>query len=98
MSGGSHNYIAYQIEQELGGMMEDKEMNELIQDIIEVAHDLEWWKSGDIDEHNYRKTVDEFKTKWFRGDGRTSQGLYIKRLKRYVEEELQTLADKVEMM
>ena len=27
MSGGSHNYIYYQIEEELSGQMEDKEIN-----------------------------------------------------------------------
>ena len=98
MSGGSHNYIAYQIEQELGGMMEDKEMNELIEDIVKVAHDLEWWKSGDIEEHDYRKTVEKFKNKWFREDGRTRQALHNERMRRYVCDELRTLADKVEVM
>ena len=33
MSGGSHNYICYRIEEDLVGQMEDKELDDLMRDI-----------------------------------------------------------------
>ena len=65
MSGGSHDYIYSKIEFELCDQMEDDELNELVADFAKVAHDLEWWKSGDIEEDDYRETVNNFKLKWF---------------------------------
>lgn len=64
MSGGSHNYISYKLEEECAGEMHDEELNGLIEDLCQVLHDLEWWQSGDISEAEYRNTVDEFKKKW----------------------------------
>ena len=68
MSGGSYNYIYYKLEEECKGAMYDAEMNDLIVDLCEVLHDLEWWQSGDTSEEIYRKTLSEFKKKWFKGD------------------------------
>ena len=65
MSGGSYNYIYCTLLNECEGAMYDDEMNDMIKDLCEVLHDLEWWKSGDIDEKNYRETLKEFKEKWF---------------------------------
>lgn len=65
MSGGTHDYICFKIENELCNKMQDDLLNDLIADIASVAHDLEWWQSGDIDEESYRYTVDCFKRKWF---------------------------------
>ena len=79
MSGGSHNYICYRIEEELCGKMEDAELNDMMQDIADLAHDLEWWHSSDIGEEDYRKTVAKFKTKWF-GENRN------KRLAKYIKD------------
>lgn len=42
MSGGSHGYIYYEIESQLCGAMHDRELNDLMKDIAELAHDLEW--------------------------------------------------------
>ncbi len=66
MSGGSHNYICYSIENELVGEMKDAELNALMEDIVKLTHDLEWADSGDTDEDTYFKTVKEFKNKWFK--------------------------------
>jgi hypothetical protein len=66
MSGGSFNYIYGYMKDELCGYMEDDIMNEIIKDIVEIVHDLEWWKSSDIAEEDYRKTVKKFKEKWLR--------------------------------
>ena len=65
MSGGSHDYGCYTLERLFCDSMQDDEMNEMIQDLVKVLHDVEWWDSGDIGEERYRTTVEEFKKKWF---------------------------------
>lgn len=79
MSGGSHEYVCYRMEDELAGKMGDPEMNDLINDIIKVAHDLEWRDSGDIEPEDYDKSVAKFKKKWFQNDRKL-------RLKKYIDE------------
>jgi len=64
MSGGSYDYTYAKIEQEYVGNMFDIELDELLEDLIKVLHDVEWWQSGDIDEERYRDTVEDFKNKW----------------------------------
>lgn len=61
--------------------MHDSEMDDMIHDLCEVLHDLEWWQSGDYDEEQYRETVAQFKTKWFRGDRE-------ERLKGYIDNQI----------
>lgn len=65
MSGGSHNYVYYQIEENLCGQMKDAELNDLMKDVAKLAHDLEWADSCDISEETYFKAVNKFKAKWF---------------------------------
>lgn len=69
MSGGSCDYICYRIEETLVGKMNDPVLDELMKDIVEVAHDLEWWQSDDYSEDVYRRTVKAFKEKWFTKTG-----------------------------
>ena len=64
MSGGSHDYGCYTLERLYSKQMKDDEMNDMINDLIRVLHDLEWWQSGDIGEDEYRRTVENFKTRW----------------------------------
>lgn len=68
MSGGSHNYICYNIEEELCNQMKDAELNDLIKDIKDLAHDLDWCDSGDITKERYFESVRKFKQKWFHGN------------------------------
>ena len=79
MSGGSYSYIYSRLEDECKNRMYDAELNDLINDLIKVLHDLEWWQSSDIGEDTYRETVANFKDKWFRSDRK-------ERLKGYVDE------------
>ena len=81
MSGGSYNYIYSTLKEECYGSMKDAEMDEMIHDICDVLHDLEWWQSGDIGEEVYRKTLSEFKTKWLSGNR-------VERLKGYIDKQL----------
>ena len=80
MSGGSYEYICYRLEEECKGRMYDAEMNDMIKDLVEVLHDLEWWQSGDSSEKDYRVTLSKFKQKWFHGNRE-------ERLKRYIDEQ-----------
>ena len=68
MSGGSYEYIYERVEELCKGQMFDAELNELIGDLCDVLHDVEWWQSGDMSEEEYRDTVKKFKAKWLHGD------------------------------
>lgn len=81
MSGGSYNYIYSRLEDECANQMYDAEMNDLIKDLCEVLHDLEWWQSGDTSEEWYRETLAKFKKKWFHGNRK-------ERLKGYIDEQV----------
>lgn len=81
MSGGSYDYIYYKLEETCSGEMHDAEMDDMIKDLCEVLHDLEWWMSGDTCEETYRKTLAKFKAKWFKGDRTT-------RLKGYIDKQI----------
>ena len=80
MSGGSMDYIYYQVD-EAAGMCEDVELSDLLRDAAHVLHEQEWWESCDISEDAYREALAEFKAKWFGGDRR-------ERLKGYVDKEI----------
>ena len=66
MSGGSYDYKYCVIGDYYVGNMHDVELNEMIEDLVEVLHDVEWWQSSDISEESYRETVTKFKKKWFK--------------------------------
>ena len=68
MSGGSYDYKYYILDDYYVGRMYDKELNEMMKDLVEVLHDVEWWQSCDISEEDYRETVNKFKKKWFKRD------------------------------
>jgi len=88
MSGGSYNYIYSRLRQECAGYMHDDEMDDLIEDLCEVLHDLEWWQSDDISEKEYRKTLKEFKKKWFKTDRN-------ERLKEYIDNQIGIVKEKL---
>lgn len=66
MSGGSHDYVYCKIDDELVGQMKDHELNEVMKDIVLLAHDLELADSGDIGDEDYFETVQKFKEKWLK--------------------------------
>ena len=81
MSGGSYSYIYSTLSMECSNRMYDAEMNDLIEDLCDLLHDLEWWQSGDFSEDHYRNTLMKFKAKWFKGDRQ-------ERLKGYIDEQI----------
>lgn len=80
MSGGSMDYVYYHVD-EAASMCEDMELAELLRDAALVLHDEEWWRSSDYSEDRYRKTLAEFKDKWFKSNR-------ADRLKGYVDGEI----------
>ena len=88
MSGGSHNYIYCRIEEDLVGQMEDRELDDLMKDIVTLAHDLEWYHSADTSHDDYRESVRKFKDKWFKQSRE-------KRLKKYIEESIQEIKEEL---
>lgn len=88
MSGGSCNYICYRIEEELVGHMEDMELNDLMKDVAELAHALEWYLSCDTSRDNYIETVKNFKKKWFNTDRN-------EKLKNYIDQEISDTKDRL---
>lgn len=83
MSGGSMNY-AYHHLNDIADYVEDKEIKDLITDLSELIHDLEWWDSGDYSKKDYEETLFKFKQKWF-GDKRNE------RLEKYITESLDNM-------
>ena len=88
MSGGSHGYFYSAIQDELCGQMKDAELNDLMQDVAKLAHDLEWADSCDISKESYFKTVEEFKAKWFYTPRE-------KRLKEYIDEKIKRTTEEL---
>lgn len=69
MSGGSLDYFYSQL-QEHTGDFEDKELDELVEDLAKLFHDREWYLSGDYCEGTWNEARDNFKKKWFTDVGR----------------------------
>lgn len=77
MSGGSHDYVCFKVEEYLCGQMKDREIDDLMKDIAKLAHDLEWADSGDYCIEDYFKTVKKFKEKWFNAKRNARLELYV---------------------
>lgn len=66
MSGGSYGYGYFTVSDQYVGRMYDSELDEMMKDLVDVLHDVEWWRSADSSEEKYRETVKKFKKKWFK--------------------------------
>lgn len=80
MSGGSWNYVCYQVSEASREMSSwDKELSELLKDISKVCHDCEWAEDSDISDADAFESISKFKKKWFGSDRND-------RLKKYIDE------------
>ena len=61
-----YNSIYITVKYDLVGYMYDTELDRMMEDLVPVLEDLESWQEGDIGEEEYRETVTEFKSKWFK--------------------------------
>ena len=72
MSGGRFNYMESTLKGEIFGwsdkprnVFEDREISELVWDVLDLIHDYDWYDSGDTCEETYLKAKAAFKAKWF---------------------------------
>ena len=86
MSGGSHEYVCHDITNKAVGQMHDIELDELMEDVAELLHQVEWWCSGDSDEERYREAAEKFKEKWFGSRDRDLRTRLRKQLEGAIEE------------
>ena len=87
MSGGSFDYMYASINEKYVGFMEDTDMNEMMLDLCNLLRDLEWYKSMDTSEEDYKRSVKEFKDQWF--------GQRDTRLRRQLKEKVEKLLDEL---
>ena len=76
MSGGRFEYADSRLKSEIFGwsdepynVFEDREISELVWDILELIHDYDWYASGDTCKETYLKAKAKFKKKWFSNRG-----------------------------
>ena len=71
MSGGRFDYRDSELKYEIFGYGElrdvfyDKEISELVWDVLNLIHDFDWYTSGDTCKETWLKKKQEFKQKWF---------------------------------
>lgn len=94
MSGGHFNYIDSQLKSEIFGwsdkprnVFEDKEISELVWDVLDLIHEYDWYKSDDTCEEDYLETKKIFKDKWLKND--------TERCKRIVDEAIAECKDEL---
>ena len=73
MSGGHFNYQDSSLKSEIFGwderfrnVFEDREISELVWDILNLIHDFDWYYSGDTGEDDWLKSKAAFKAKWLK--------------------------------
>lgn len=84
MSGGRFSYADCQLKSEIYGffadepanVFEDREISELVWDVLELIHTFDYYQCSDTSKETYLKKKDAFKKKWFGGN----RGLRVKRI------------------
>ena len=75
MSGGYFEYKDEELKYSLFGwtdkyknILEDREISELVWDVLTLLHEYDWYKSGDNGRDDYLEAKRNFKKKWFAPD------------------------------
>lgn len=73
MSGGHFDYQDFTLKDTIFGysdtpknVFEDKEISELVWDVLNLIHDFDWYYSGDTGEDDWLKSKAAFKAKWLK--------------------------------
>ena len=64
MSGGSHEYISFKVENDACGRMVFPIMERLTKDFVHLLHECEWAVSGDTCIDTYKREVKKVLRKW----------------------------------
>jgi hypothetical protein len=82
MSGGRFEYLDGRLKEEIFGwtdrphnVFEDREISELVWDVLDLIHDYDWYASGDTCKETYLKAKAKFKKKWF-----SNRGVRVRRI------------------
>ena len=82
MSGGRFDYKDSSLKNEIYGwtdkpinVFEDREISELVWDVLDLIHDFDWYASGDTCKETYLKAKADFKKKWF-----SNRGVRVRRI------------------
>lgn len=94
MSGGYFDYRDSGLKHEIFGwddefrnVFEDREISELVFDVLDLIHEFDWYKSGDTCKETYLKAKAEFKKKWM-----SNRGVNVRRI---VDEALKQCKDEL---
>ena len=94
MSGGHFEYIDSHLKDAIfgwtdtpGNVFEDREISDLVWDVLNLIHDYDWYASGDTRKETYLKAKAEFKKKWM-----SNRGVRVKRI---VDEAIQRTKDEL---
>ena len=82
MSGGSLDYLYYKVE-DASRYIKDREIRALCVDFAKVLHDIEWNLDDDIGDDTLRRSIHDFKKKWF--------GPRDERLKEFIDDAIHEL-------
>jgi hypothetical protein len=81
MSGGHFEYLDSRLKDEIFGyedkvknVFEDREISELVFDVLDLIHEFDWYYSGDTGKETYLEAKAEVKRKWL-----SNRGIRIKR-------------------
>ena len=92
MSGGYFDYknssLMWEIfpDDDVSNVFEDREISELVFDVLNLIHDFDWYKSGDTGKETYLQAKADFKKKWFGGN----RGVRVRRIVDDAVKELKT--------
>lgn len=83
MSGGCFDYLDNRLKSEIFGYccqepknaFEDKEISQLVWDMLDLMHEYDWYASGDTSKETYLEAKAEFKKRWL-----SNRGVRVKRL------------------
>ena len=82
MSGGHFEYLDSRLKDEIFGyenkvknVFEDREISELVFDVLYLIHEFDWYYSGDTGKETYLEAKAKFKKKWL-----GNKGIRIKRI------------------
>ena len=82
MSGGHFNYTDSRLKTEIFGwgdkptnVFEDREISELVWDVLDLIHEYDWYQSGDSGKDKYLAKKTAFKNKWL-----SNRGVRVRRI------------------
>lgn len=100
MSGGKFGHYNKYLKDEMfvhsdrpNNVMEDDEISELVWDVLNLIHDLDYYQSGDTCRETYIESKKKFKKKWFGNRKIRIEKIVDKKIERLREEVKEMIGD-----